>query len=458
MSERAGRRSPLHPDVLRLARGFALSALASLGAAACLSSTDRAPQEGSVNHAAVSLGGLPALNIDVNDTSTSGLSAGAFMAVQFHVAYSSMMTGVGVFAGGPFDCTEGSLTTALTTCMTALPSAPDPSRAVTATTNFANAGAIDPTSNLAGQHVFLFGGADDTTVAPAVMDALESYYGTWTTSGTVTYEKRHPSTGHTMPTVDYGGDCDTTGDPWIGKCNYDGAGIALGEIYGTLQPKASTPGGQYVSIEQGAFVSDPASHSLADTGYAYIPASCANGERCRVHVAFHGCKQYATGSVGDKYYKHAGYNEWADTNHIVVLYPQTIATTGSNPNGCFDWWGYDSADYAKQSGPQMMMVRRMIDALAGGGGDAGAPDSGGAPDAGQDTGTGQDSGATDAGTGSETCILANNYDHVAAGRAHVSFGYALADGSDQNMGLYSIAIVTSLRQTGPDQYVIGTCP
>ena len=36
-----------------------------------------------------------------------------------------------------------------------------------------------------------------------------------------------------------------------------------------------------------------------------------------------------------------GYNEVADLNNIVILYPQ--AKRGSipyNPNGCFDWWGY----------------------------------------------------------------------------------------------------------------------
>jgi hypothetical protein len=31
---------------------------------------------------------LPALNIDINQTSVSGLSSGGYMAVQFHVAFS----------------------------------------------------------------------------------------------------------------------------------------------------------------------------------------------------------------------------------------------------------------------------------------------------------------------------------------------------------------------------------
>jgi hypothetical protein len=37
---------------------------------------------------------------------------------------------------------------------------------------------------------------------------------------------------------------------------------------------------------------------------------------------FHGCLQYA-GLVGDAVTRRADYNEWADTNQIIGLYPQT---------------------------------------------------------------------------------------------------------------------------------------
>jgi len=59
----------------------------------------------------------------------------------------------------------------------------------------------------------------------------------------------------------------------------------------------------------------------------------------------------------------AGINQWADINHLVVLYPQTIATgsTGSNPQGCWDWWGYlNDPDHALRSGPQMQTLYRMV--------------------------------------------------------------------------------------------------
>jgi poly(3-hydroxybutyrate) depolymerase len=307
-----------------------------------------------------------AYNVDLSQTSTSGLSSGAFMAVQFHIAFSSMMKGAAVFAGGPYSCAQGSLADAYTQCMYAT-AAPSVTPMVDLTMQYASAGTIDDPSHLAGQRVFLFGGADDDTVNPVVMDALETYYATFLSSAAIQYESRHPSTGHTMPTLDYGGDCSLTASPWIGDCNYDGAGQALAQIYGTLNPPSTTSSGTVLSIPQGNYIADPASHSLADTAYAYVPAACASGELCRIHIAFHGCEQEATGGVGSDFYLHAGYNAWADTNHIIVLYPQTIASelSPSNPEACWDWWGYDSTDYAQKTGPQMAMVRAMLGYFAG---------------------------------------------------------------------------------------------
>ena len=47
---------------------------------------------------------LPRLNIDPGAISISGLSSGADFAVQFHVAFSSILCGSGIFAGQPFHC------------------------------------------------------------------------------------------------------------------------------------------------------------------------------------------------------------------------------------------------------------------------------------------------------------------------------------------------------------------
>src|SRR5712691_5197994 len=47
---------------------------------------------------------LPAYNADVHDSTASGLSAGGFFAMQLGVAYAGTFKGVGIIAGGTYDC------------------------------------------------------------------------------------------------------------------------------------------------------------------------------------------------------------------------------------------------------------------------------------------------------------------------------------------------------------------
>src|SRR5262249_5179245 len=58
------------------------------------------------------VGSVPSLatyGIDIGQTSVSGVSSGGAMAVQMHVAHSSIMRGVGVIAGIAYDCADSSL-------------------------------------------------------------------------------------------------------------------------------------------------------------------------------------------------------------------------------------------------------------------------------------------------------------------------------------------------------------
>jgi len=304
---------------------------------------------------------IPKLALDLSSTSVSGISSGGYMAVQFHVAFSSTMKGAAIFAAGPYDCSKGSVQTALGSCSSGSPS-PDVASLVAITNQYAQAGAIDDPSALASQRIFIFGGADDPVVAPNVVDALHDYYASFVAPASIDYVSRRAGTSHTWPTLAYGTPCDVVSSPYIGVCNYDGAGAALQQIFGTLAAPAATPSGSIITIPQGAFIADPSGASLDDLAYAYVPASCSSGDTCKLHIAFHGCLQGAS-LVGDAFYTHSGLNEWADTNHIVVLYPQAKKAT-VNPEGCWDWWGYTGADFAKKTGAQMSMVRAMMSGLA----------------------------------------------------------------------------------------------
>lgn len=316
---------------------------------------------------------LPGLDADLSATSVSGVSSGGYIAVQFHVAHSATVIGVGVLGAGPYYCAQGSVWTARYNCMqpgtwTSLPST---ALLKTDTDILARSGAIDPTTNLKRARVWLFAGQRDQTVSASVVQALERYYREYVLSGAVAYV-HDIDAGHAMITENFGGSCAATAAPFINDCNFDAAGKLLSHIYGTLDPPADEQSGRLIAFDQAEFVrGKPYAVSLADTGYVYVPAGCAQA-RCRVHVAFHGCRQSAE-AVGEQFAVHAGYNRWAASNRMIVLYPQTISRNGfggwpltwvHNPNGCWDWWGYASVDYHLKSGPQIQAVKAMLDRLA----------------------------------------------------------------------------------------------
>jgi hypothetical protein len=66
---------------------------------------------------------------------------------------------------------------------------------------------------------------------------------------------------------------------------------------------------------------------------------------------------------------HAGFNELADTNNVVMLYPtmSSWGTTQQTKAGCWDSYAKTGKKYATKSGIQMGNVKRMIDAVSSGG-------------------------------------------------------------------------------------------
>lgn len=328
---------------------------------------------------------LLAYNADIHETSVSGLSAGAFMAVQLDVAFSSIIKGAGVIAGGPYLCAQGVLEIAIAQCMNA--SVPiDVANLIRLARGSAQRNEIDDPANLEHHRIWLFSGDKDSVVDPSVVDALESYYKALVKHSNVV--RRSKATAeHTMPTQSYGNKCPVKDDPYISDCDYDAAGALLQWIYGNLNPKATTvPRGRLHEFDQRDFITNANAHGMAETGWVFVPENCSTQAPCRLHVALHGCLQYPARryvrngtfvTFGSTFAEHAGYNEWADTNSIIVLYPQAQRSPqafwdvfdafGPNPKGCWNWWGFDdSQDYAKYSGSQMTAIRRMIDKITKG--------------------------------------------------------------------------------------------
>ncbi|HLX36394.1 MAG TPA: PHB depolymerase family esterase, partial [Candidatus Binataceae bacterium] len=147
-----------------------------------------------------------------------------------------------------------------------------------------------------------------------------------------------------------------------GSTPYDSEQVWMSEFFGTLKPKnTGALSGSIIPFDQNEFApnDDASAIDMDTTGYAFVPHQCSSGKTCGLILALHGCNQYY-GAVGSDFIDEAGINEWADTNDIVVLYPQTIMST-ANPEGCWDWWGYlNDANYAQKSGPQMQALYLMV--------------------------------------------------------------------------------------------------
>eukprot|EP01099_Mayorella_cantabrigiensis_P003611 TRINITY_DN2733_c0_g1_i1.p1 TRINITY_DN2733_c0_g1~~TRINITY_DN2733_c0_g1_i1.p1 ORF type:complete len:347 (-),score=54.30 TRINITY_DN2733_c0_g1_i1:321-1361(-) len=312
---------------------------------------------------------LKKYNIDTSKISVSGLSSGAFFAVQYHVAFSSKLMGCGVVAGGPYYCAEGNLLRAEETCAYIGGVQIDP--LIKQAQVYAANGDIDALSNLGQSRVYLYSGTRDLVVATSVVKAAQSWYEYFIPTSHVSTEYSIVSE-HCQPTTDYGNKCTYLGEPYINDCDYDAAGITLQWIYSNTLKNPTTPSGNASNIltfSQDLYTPSGTASTISmnTQGYLYVPTAChSNTTKCLLHISFHGCEQ-TTADIGSDWYTKTGFNEWAEANNIIVLYPQAKRSYSnpSNPNGCWDWWGYTNSNYAIQKGPQMATIRNMMKALTG---------------------------------------------------------------------------------------------
>ena len=336
-----------------------LTALASISMASlfCLAAHAAAP--------------LPALNVDTTNITVSGLSSGAAMSVTLGYAYSATFKGVGAFAGTPYLCQYHHAHAA---CMYNNIILPTMMATMQTTINNWSGGAIDNKANVASQQVYLFTGSKDATVGFNPMFALQEQYAY---NGVASVNLvLAANTAHVFPTdfaAPGNNPCNTSSSPFISNCSYDGAKAVLSQFYGTLQPRNNAPAeANYREFNQREFTNNL---GMADSGWVYVPASCAADTKCKLHVAMHGCTQnYA--SIGDKFLKNTGYTRWADTNNIIVLFPQVRADPNwyatpadglqSNAGACWDTVGLYGFNYAQKSGVQLAAIKAMVDRLSAG--------------------------------------------------------------------------------------------
>ncbi|RZA09576.1 MAG: PHB depolymerase [Proteobacteria bacterium] len=299
---------------------------------------------------------LPVLSIGPNSTTVSGISSGAFMAMQLQVAFSSRIHGTGSVAGGIYGCADGNALKAQAQCM-AFPGTIETESFVSEVKDYAKKGRIDDTANLKAARFYLFHSRADQTVRFPALGKLEAFVKTFTPASQVKTVAAE-SGAHAFPTEAYGAPCDTAGPPFLVNCKRDVAGEILSQLYPGLKPPAAKLSGQLMAFDQTLYSNTEA--NLSDEGFLYVPKACEKGP-CRLHIALHGCKM-SPDFIDDKFREHAGYNRWADANRIVVAYP-SAAKSFLNPNGCWDWFGVTGGNYLTKQGPQMAFFAKLMSAL-----------------------------------------------------------------------------------------------
>ncbi|WP_417798787.1 hypothetical protein [Terasakiella pusilla] len=327
----------------------------------------------------------PAPKVDADQITVSGVSSGAFMAQQLHLAYSDIFSGMGSVAGGPFFCAQNMAPDQIDTikqqCMLGL------GADLTAATYIAKAkalsveGKIAPLENLKDDRVFIFNSQNDHVINPLLGNASRLFYNTFMETDAIKAWSYIPSYGplypvaHGMPTTksrydryqnfsDRATPCAPSNaqqypwfpnplvrgnDPWIYHCNfgflpgYDLGKDILWHLYGEVKTTKTFKDANLYKFDQLPFVENVTTpqelndHGIGTTGYAYVPDGCTDGTKsCKTHVALHGCQQFPewqfTGKVGsakagekvtfgESFYKYV-YNDLAESNDIIMIYPQ----------------------------------------------------------------------------------------------------------------------------------------
>jgi poly(3-hydroxybutyrate) depolymerase len=313
-------------------------------------------------------------NIQADSVSVSGISSGADLAHQLHVAHSSKIHGVGLLAASPYHCAKADVDRALQYCSRTGadfgqpyngPPTSDYVESLVADTGAAfNDGKVDDPAGVRTAKIYLFSGINDTTVPQSIVKAVELFYLKLGVDPNNIKTEYDVHAGHGMVTKSYGNGCSTSNSPYINNCGLDVAGRILEQVYGSLNQPGTTSKESLMTFDQSMFFAGNDSAQMDERGHVYVPKACAEGHSCKLHVAFEGCLQNED-QIGDQFYSHAGYNDWAEANKIVVLYPQVKSGPG-NPYECWDWWGYTDSNYHTRRGKQVAAVNGMIDHLLAG--------------------------------------------------------------------------------------------
>jgi len=299
-----------------------------------------------------SLPTLGAYKVDWSNVAVAGISSGSDMATQLLYSHSSKIKGEATFAGSPFFCAQDNALDAVYLCA-GTEYGPVPVGTLELDTDNASCFYMDCVSNLNGRYAWIFSGTLDSVVAQSVAKSaqtMDAFYSVKTSTNYTTAAE------HGWVTPDVTTSCSTLGSPFLINCGFDAEQTFLTYLFGTLNARNNgTLSGKLIQFNQTPY----AAFDMDSSAYIFVPANCASGSTCKLIVALHGCEM-GQSFIGNTYVTKSGLNEWADTNSIIVLYPQAIPDSVYNPYGCWDWWGYAGSNYSVSGGAQLSKIWAMM--------------------------------------------------------------------------------------------------
>jgi hypothetical protein len=285
-------------------------------------------------------------------------------------AHSATIERVAVFAGPGYWCAEGNIYTATHNCQVD-PTSLDTGVMINAALYAENTETIDPTHGLRDARVWMQSGTKDTVVTQGVVNNTFAFYQHFTSAQGLRYLADVDSEHAWLSDSTDLNACDFLGTPYVNDCGFDAAGDLLKFIY-ARDFNERVPAMNYsnlYSFPQKHFIhADPQLISMGDQGIVYIPVQCMSGGArygtCTLIVSLHGCKQ-SVDALGMQFVGNTGLNRYAESNDLVVLYPQATYSNDVpfNPEGCWDWWGYTNEAYATRDGMQISVIMGMVEHL-----------------------------------------------------------------------------------------------
>jgi len=141
-------------------------------------------------------------SVSRTNVTVSGVSSGASMATQLHIAFSKQISGAGVLAGPPYYCAGSLLSAAM--CMSGPVTSISVSGIEKKLASFVSARSVDNTSNIIGDPVYIFSGKYDPIALPGLVKLNEKLYKSLNANIKTNYDL--PAT-HGVPTEHFGGLC-----------------------------------------------------------------------------------------------------------------------------------------------------------------------------------------------------------------------------------------------------------